>query len=191
MRRAALGVALVLAAAGCGADTTPPRLIGRVSLPRPPLADALAKQAELARLGGGELGPLLDRLKTQPTLSLPSITRDGVTLRDVAIRRRGDRVAGEATASEDELANATPGGVRLRYAPGGPGLTFRGSKQVLGVDVDVTVHIVPEDGAVVAEPEGLPVGRTVLLDDPRVRVDGLSGRRVPGGLRLRAVGTLR
>jgi hypothetical protein len=163
-----------------------------VALARPPLADALGKQAAVARLAGGELGPLLDRLKTRPTLSFPSITRAGVTLRDVAVRRRGDRVAGEATVSEQELSEYAPGGVKLRYAEGGPGITFKGSQRVLGVAVDVIVHVVAEGGAVVAEPEGLPVGRTVLFDDPRVHVDGVAARQLAGGdLRVRAVGRLR
>ena len=191
MRGAAILLAVV-AIAGCGGGDEPPRRIETVAIARPPLADALAKQAEQAKLAGGEVGPLLERLKSQPTLSFPSITREGVTLRDVQIRRRGDRVAAEATASEAQLAQYAPGGVKLRLAGGGPGITLKGATKVLGVDVDVTVHVIAEDGQVVAEPENLPVGRTVLFSDPRVHVDGIAARRLSGdAVRVRAVGTLR
>jgi hypothetical protein len=191
MKRWAALAAMALVT-GCGGSDEPPRKVRPVALARPPLADALGKQAAQARLAGGELGPILERLKTQPSLHFDAITREGVTLRDVDVRRRGDRVAGEATASEAELAQYAPGGVELRVVDGGPGITLKGTTKVLGVNVDVTVHVVAEDGAVVAEPENLPVGRTVLFSDPRVHVDGVTARRLPGGnVRVRAVGTLR
>ena len=190
MRRAAALAALALVA-GCGGSDEPPRQVRAIALARPPLADALGKQAATARLAGGEIGPILERLQTEPTLHFDSITREGVTLRDVDVRRRGDRFAAEATASESELAKYAPGGVVLHVAGGGPGITLKGKTKVLGVSVDVTVHVVAEDGAVVAEPENLPVGKTVLFSDPRVHVEGLAARRLRGDdVRVRAVGTL-
>ena len=195
-RAAAAGMAAALIAAGCGGSEAPPRPVRTVALPPPPLADALGKQAEVARLAGGDLGALLDRLQGAGDFELrrPAITRDGITVRDVRVRKRGDRAAGEGTVDPRELARLAPGGLDLRYDPGagGPGIVLRGSRTVLGVDVPVTVRLVPRDGAVVAEPEGIPLSPVTLFADPRFHVEGLAARPLPGGLvRGRVVGQIR
>jgi len=193
VRRAGPVLASLVAVAGCGSGGPPPRALDALRLARPPLADALAKQEAIARVAGGDLGPLLAKLRTTPTLSFPSVTRKGVTLRDVAVRRRGNRVAGEATVAEADLSHLAPAGVSLHYVPGpGPGIALKGSATFLGASVPVSARVLAENGAVVAEPQNLPVGRTVLFSDPRVHVDGVAARPLGAAdVRVRAVATLR
>jgi hypothetical protein len=192
-RLAPLLSALVLA--GCGGDDAPPRALEPVRLAAPPLADAFAKQATEASLAGGDLGALLDRLGEPGDFEVrrDEITQAGVTARDIRIRKLGDRFAAEGTVDPEELERYAPGGLDLEYDPdaGGPGVVLSGTRSVLGANIDVTVRIVPDEGAVVAEPEGIPVGSATLFSDPRVRIDGLAARPLGGGLvRGRVVGEI-
>jgi hypothetical protein len=196
LRRAApLLVLAALAGCGGGGSDEPLHAIDRVRLAEPPLAEALAKQATQAALVGGDLGALIDRLRTDEHFALqqPEISRDGITVRDVRVRRAGERFAAEGTADPRQLAQFAPDGVDLKYDPaaGGPGIVLKGRASLSVLSVPVTVRILPRDGAVVAEAEGLPVGDVTLFADPRLRVDGLAARPLPGGLiRGRVVGSV-
>ena len=121
---------------------------------------------------------------------MPEVRRGDITLRDVVVHKDGSRAVAEATVEEREIAEYLPRGTTLRYDPkaGGAGIVFRGSAGVLGVSVPVSARVLAQDGAVVVVPEGLPVGRTTLFDDPRVRVQRVSARPAPGGLRVRVEG---
>ena len=187
------GVAGVLLAGG---NDEPVRTIAPVDLPEPPAADALTKAADTARLLGGELDALLDQAAAQQHLDIQraELTRGDVTLRDVVIHKDGRSARAEATISEDELREYLPKGVDLRYDPaaGGPGLVFRGSASLLGASVPVAARVLPRDGAVIVEPQGLPLGTTTLFADPRLRIDRLTAREAtPGALRVRLEGTFR
>lgn len=176
----ALAAALSLAA--CGGADAPRRLIEPVALDSSAVVELFGKQVA----GSGELDAWLDRDPLD--LRLDEVTRDGVTLRDVAVRRRGVHATAEATVDPAQLAALAPGDVALRYdrrAPG-EGIVLRGTAEVLGLSVPVSVRVVAEDGDVVALPEGLPIGRQVLFDDPRIDVRRISARPLADGLRVRA-----
>lgn len=155
------------------------------------LRAALAARADALRAAQAVGGGRLDELLAQDPLDLaiPQVTQQGVTLRDVAVRRRGGEAAAEATVDLAQLAAVAPVEVSdLDYDAGAsrPGeLVVRGEAEAFGVSVPVTVRVVVRDGALVAEPDGVPVGDTVLFDDPRVRITGLRGTEVDGGLRIR------
>ena len=69
---------------------------------------------------------------------------------------------------------------------------FRGSASLLGASVPVAARVLPRDGAVIVEPQGLPLGTTTLFADPRLRIDRLTAREAtPGALRVRLEGTFR
>ena len=70
--------------------------------------------------------------------------------------------------------------------------TAHRAARITGIEVDeIKARMLEGEVAVVAEPENLPVGRTVLFSDPRVHVEGLSARRLGGdAVRVRAVGIL-
>ena len=198
--RRSCAVAL-LALAGCGGGDEPPAVVEPVRLDSAVVTDALGKQAEALRAAeaataaaaSGELDGLLapDPLD----LSLPEVSRGGVTLHEVTVRRRGPDAVGEATVDLDQLAAFAPEGVELRYdaeasVDAGGAIVLSGSARAFGLTVPVTVRVAAEDGAVVAIPEGLPIGRQVLFADPRVHVRRVAAREVPGGLRVRAEATI-
>jgi hypothetical protein len=169
------------------------RAIRAVALPTPPAADVLEKAATQAELTGGEIGELLERVRSSPQLDvrLPELRRGDVVLRDVVIHKDGPAARAEATVSEKEIAEYLPGGVELHYDPdaGGEGIVFSGKGSVLGVSVPVKARASAENGDVVVVPEGLPIGRMTLFSDPNLRIDALSARPAPGGLRVRIEGT--
>lgn len=187
----ALGIGVVLLTTG--GNDAPSRVISHVPMTEPPLAEALTKAAEQAKLTNGDLGALIDQAQRTDRLDerLPELTRDGVTLRDVVLHKDGEAAFAEATVDADELAEYLPEGVNLRYDPkaGGEGIVFKGTTTVLGVKVPVTARVTAEDGAVVVNPEGLPIGRTTLFSDPRLRVERLSAKPARGGLRVRVEGS--
>jgi len=199
-RSGRIAVVLALCAAGIVAaflllrpgDEPPPLPpVAAVTFDTTGLERELAARAQALRtaqaVGGGELEPLL--AQDPLDLSIPEVTRQGVTLRDVAVRRDGGEAAGEATVDVAQLAAAAPVDVDdLRYdaqasRPGA--LVFRGRASALGVSLPVSVRLAVRDGALVAEPEGVPVGTTVLFDDPRVRITGLRATEVDDGVRVR------
>jgi hypothetical protein len=187
---AAVGVALLTT----GGNDAPPRVIGHVRMDDPPLAVALSKAAEQAKLTNGDIGALIEHVRRTARLDerLPELTRGDVTLRDVVLHKDGERAFAEATVDQDEVDEYLPDGVNLRYDPaaGGDGIVFKGSTTVLGVKVPVTARATAEGGAVVVVPEGLPIGRTTLFSDPRLRVERLSAKPVKGGgLRVRVEGS--
>jgi hypothetical protein len=186
---AAVGVALLTT----GGNDPSLRVIRQVRMDDPPLAVALAKAADQARLTNGDIGALIEHAQRTRHLDerLPELTRGSVTLRDVVLRKDGREASAEATIDESEVAEYLPDGVTLRYDPeaGGEGIVFKGSTTVLGVKVPVTARARAEDGAVVVVPEGLPIGRTTLFSDPRLRVEHVSAAPANGGLRVRVDGS--
>jgi len=178
-------------------DPPPLPPVAAVSFDTAGLEQALAGRAQELRareaVGTGELDALL--AQDPLDLTIPEVTRQGVTLSDVAVRRRGPEGAAEATVDVAQIAAAAPVDVDdLRYDAGAsrPGeLVFRGRAGAFGVSLPVSVRVVVRDGALVAEPEGVPVGTTVLFDDPRVRITGIRATEVDDGLlRLRITATV-
>lgn len=177
-------------------DAPPLPAVTSVRLDASPLDRALDGQVE--RLRGRQVtdavaGGRFDELLAQDPvdLSIPEVTEQGVTLRDVAVRRRGGEAAVEATVDPAQLAALAPAEVSdLEFdadASGPNELVVHGQASALGFDVPVTVRVVIRDGALVAVPEGLPIDDVVVFDDPRVRVRGIRADEVQGGIRVRVV----
>ncbi len=161
-----------------------------------PLDDALGAQAEHLRarqaVSSGRIDALLDQDPID--LRIPEVTEQGVTLRDVAVRRHGSAAAAEATVDPSQLGALAPGPLSdLAFDAGAstPGqLVIHGKASALGFDVPVTVRVVERDGALVAVPEGLPLDDITLFDDPRIRVRGIRASPVDGGIRVRLLATI-
>lgn len=149
-----------------------------------------ALEAADAAVGSGELDALL--AQDPLALDLDEVSQGGVTLRDVVVRREGADASAEATVDPAQLAALAPGDVDLAFdaeatAAAGDAIVMSGTASALGIDVPVAVRVSALDGAVVASPDGLPIGETVLFDDPRVEVTALGAEPQPDGtLRVRA-----
>jgi hypothetical protein len=181
-----------------GDDAPPLPAIAAVRLDSEPLQTALTRQAQqlraVAAVGSGQLDTLL--AQDPLDLSIPSLSTAGVTATDVAVRRRGADAAVEATVELAQLAHLSPAPVsdlQLDAAASRSSeIVVNGKATALGFSVPVTVRVHADaEGAVVAEPEGLPIGATTLFAEPRVKVRGLRATPLPGGkLRVRATATI-
>jgi hypothetical protein len=190
----AIAAALVIAFRGGGeGDDEPREQIATVRVDAQPLADALGRRGADLRASEAVGSGRLDTLLAQDPLDLriPQITREGVTLRDVVVTRRGATASGEATVDLQQLGALAPTELsNLRYDAGASGtdgvVVKADAAGPLGVSLPVTIRVAARDGRVVAIPEGLPIGEQVLFDDPRVRVQRLTARPADAGLRIRA-----
>ena len=199
----ALAVALVVAGALAvawvagafdGGDDRASRPVVAAPLDAGPAIAALERRAATleaaqAAVGSGELDALL--AQDPLALDLPEVTPMGVTLRDVVVRRDGADAWGEATVDPAALAALAPGDVELAYdaeaSADAGALVMSGSASALGIEVPVSVAVGVQDGRVVASPQGLLIGDTVLFDDPRVVVTALTAEPAEDGLlRVRA-----
>lgn len=179
-----------------GDDAPPLPAVTTVRFSATDLAQALDDQVDRLRaadvtdaVAGGRFDELLDQDPID--LRIPQLTEQGITARDVVVRRHGGEAAIEATVDPAQLASFAPGSVEdLAFdadASRPNELVIHGTASALGFDVPVTVKVVIRDGAVVAVPDGLPIDDIVVFDDPRIRVRGIRAEPVSGGVRLRAV----
>jgi hypothetical protein len=174
-------------------DPPPLPAVADVRFDAADLDRALDTQAQRLRAAQAVASGRLDELLAQDPVDLriPEITEQGVTARDVAVRRHGSGAALEATVDPADLEQFAPGSVSdLAFDPDAsrPGeLVIHGKASALGFDVPVTVKVVVRDGALVAVPDGLPIDDVVLFSDPRIRVRGVRADPVDGGVRVRVV----
>ena len=153
------------------------------------------KPRDNAKQQGGEgLGDLLARTKAAQRIDarVDSLVTRRVTLRDVSVVKRGDRVSAEASVTRAEIEDALPGNLTLS-TPGGSGdFQVAGKASLLGREVSVRAMISVSRGRLVIEPRvgGVAVLTLGLFDDPRVLVDDVSATAVSGGYRFTADGHL-
>lgn len=172
--------------------------VAAVSFDSAPLQGALAQQADqlraVAAVGSGRLDTLL--AQDPLSLSIPRVSAGGMTATDVAVRRRGGSAAVEATVELSQLARLAPTEVtdlKLNAAASRAGeIVVDGKAKALGFTVPVSVRVhADSNGAVIAEPQGIPIGATTLFADPRVKVRGLRATDIGGGrLRVRATASV-
>jgi hypothetical protein len=176
-----------------GDDAPPLPRVADVRFSTTQLDRALGDQVERLRASEAVATGQLDTLLAQDPIDLriPEITEQGVTARDVAVRRHGSEAALEATVDPAQLAAFAPGSVKdLAFDPDASRpdeLVIHGTASALGFDVPVTVKVVIRDGALVAVPEGLPIDDIVVFDDPRIRIRGIRADPADGGVRVRVV----
>lgn len=117
-----------------------------------------------------------------------------LVLHDVTLRKRGDAVAAAASVSNSDLQAALPPGFAVQpVASGGGQLVLRASASLFGLGLAVNALVSAQNGALVAQPVGVPFGSLATLTlfaDPRVAVEGVGARTAPGGFQLSASGRL-
>ena len=142
------------------------------------LADRLAEAGDTDRLDArvGELRVLTLRLH------------------DARLTKDGDRLRGQATVTDADLTAALPPGFDAHpVASGGGSLVFEGTAELLGRRFSGQAVVGPRDGRLVLTPD-IPFGgflTLTLFADPRLDVQGVGARRVPGGFTLTARARLR
>jgi hypothetical protein len=110
-------------------------------------------------------------------LAVPGLP-EGVVLRGMSIRKRGDRLSTEATVTEADLDMVSPGGFQLHPLASAPGtVKVRASGSLFGVRASVDALVAPREGRLIAQPLNIPFGGFVALTlfaDPHLYLDGIS-----------------
>lgn len=145
------------------------------------MADFNVEPHELDQLleQGGGIGNL--------DISIGVVHTGLLKLRDVSFSKHGDEMVGVARLELGDLRDALPIVQSLKpVRDSGGQLVLRGTASVLGVNAAVDVVVAARDGKLVVAPAGLlgAFATVTLFDDPRIRVQSVSGTTVPGGVRF-------
>ena len=173
--------------------------VTRVEVEALPALKLLFKRAdrvevEMAEVRAGTTGRLVELLRrTRETRELDAradlVTLGPLRLHAAMLTKDHDRLRGEATVSESELAAALPAQLRLRPIDDPAGeLVLEGQ---IG-PVTARARLTARDGALVVAPEGLlgGLGSLTLFRDSRVQVTEVGSRTGPDGFTLTASGRL-
>jgi hypothetical protein len=113
-------------------------------------------------------------------LRVPQLPR-GLAVSDVRMEKRGPSVAASATLTQAQLEAALPSGFRVQPTASGEGeVEVRASGGLFGLQASLNVLVRASEGALIAEPRGLPFGgiaSVTLFSDPHLKVES-------AGLRL-------
>ena len=148
----------------------------------------------MAEVRAGTTGRLVELLRrTRGTKELAAradlVTLGPLRLHAAMLTKDDNRLRGEATLSEAELAAALPGQLRFRPVEDPAGeLVLEGAVGPLSARARLTAR----DGALVIAPEGLlgGLGALTLFKDSSVQVTEVGSRTGPDGFTLTAAGTL-
>ena len=213
MLRAALAFLALLIAGLVGGQLVLPRVaerritddlaasgeVRRVSVEAFPAVKLLFKRADRVEIemaeasaGTGRLAKLLRRTKGARRLEARvDLVRLGpLRLRGVALRKDHNRLSGQATLSDADLAAALPSRLALRPVEDPAGeLVLEGAVGVFTARARLSAR----DGALVIAPEGLlgGLGSLTLFRDSRVHVEEVGSRLGGDGFTLSAGGRLR
>ena len=212
MLRAALALLGLLAAALVGGQLVLPRVaerrishdlaktgdVRRVSVEALPAFKLLFRRADRveidmaeARAGTGKLAQLLRRTSGARELDarVDRVRVGPLQLRGVALHKDHNRLRGQATVSDADLAAALPRRLALRPVEDPAGeLVLEASAGV----VTVRARLSARDGALVIAPEGLlgGLGSLTVFKDSRVHVSEVGSRLGSDGFTLTAGGRL-
>ena len=213
MLRAALALIGLAVAALVGGQLALPRIaerritsdlaesgrVKRVEVEATPALKLLFKRAdrvevEMTEVRAGTTGRLVELLRrTKGTRELDAradlVTLGPLRLHAAMLTKDHDRLSGQATVSEAELAAALPPQMRVRPVndPAGE-LVLEGA---IG-PISARARLTARDGALVVAPEGLlgGLGSLTLFKDSRVQVTDVGSRTGPEGITLTAAGRL-
>ncbi len=212
MLRAVLALLGLLVAALVGGQLALPRIaerritddlaatgeVRRVSVEALPAVKLLFKRADRvevdmaeARAGTGKLAQLLRRTggAREVDARVDLVQVGPLQLRGVALRKDHDRLSGEASVTDADLAAALPSRLALRPVEDPAGeLVLEASAGLLTVRARLSAR----DGALVIAPEGLlgGLGALTVFRDSRVQVTRVGSKLGADGFTLTASGRL-
>jgi DUF2993 family protein len=160
-------------------------------------ADRVEVEMAEARAQPGRFADRLARTRDADRVDVRVRELRIVTLRlhDLRLRKRGRTLQGEASVSDADLRAALPPGFGFRPVEAANGeLVLEGTARVLGRDVRARARLVPLQGRLLIQPEGIPLGGllalTVFADD-RIEVQSVGARARGDGFTLTARARLR
>lgn len=111
-------------------------------------------------------------------------------LRDVRMRKDGDRLTGAAGVTRAALSAALPPGLNVEPVGADPGgIVFRGSASLFGVGASLRLRATVLNGAVRIQPDGIPfagLASITVFADGRIDVEALGGLPRADGYTLTA-----
>lgn len=112
-------------------------------------------------------------------LHAPQLPR-GLEVSDVAMRKHGAEVAASATMTQAQLQAALPSGFEVQPTASGQGeIEAHAAGGLFGLQASLTVLVRAVEGALVAEPRGLPFGgiaSVTLFSDAHLKVRSVAMR---------------
>ena len=159
-------------------------------------ADRVVVRMGRYQSGAGSLGDLLSQTSGVGSVdaSAQEFSSGLLTVRDAALRKRGNQLVGTALVTQSDLRRAVPilqSVVPVQSSDGG--LTLRGTASLFGVTASVDATVSASDGNLIVAPD-VPFGGFATLtvfSNPHVEVQSVGASTAPGGFRVTATGRLR
>ena len=145
--------------------------------------------------GAGTLGDLLSQTSDVGSVdaSAQEFSSGLLTVRNAALRKRGNQLVATALVTESDLRRAIPilqSVVPVQSSDGR--LTLRGTASLFGVSATVDATVSASDGQLIVAPN-VPFGGFATLtvfSNPHVQVQSVGATAAPGGFRVTATGRL-
>jgi len=159
-------------------------------------ADRVVVRMGRYRSSTGHLGGLLAEARDVGSLDASSAELDAglLTLRDAALRKRGDQLTGSARVTEADLRAALPILDSVQPVASSSGqLTLRGTATAFGVTATVDATVAAVSGQLIVQPD-IPLGGLATITafaNPHVEVQDVGASTAPGGFSVSARGRLR
>ena len=159
-------------------------------------ADRVVVRMGRYQAGAGTLGDLLGQTSDVGSVdaSAQEFTSGLLTVRDAALRKRGNQLVGTALVTEADLRRSIPILQSVVPVASSDGrLTLRGTASLFGVTATVDATASASDGNLVVAPD-VPFGgfaTITVFSNPHVEVQSVGASAAPGGFRVTATGTLR
>jgi len=159
-------------------------------------ADRVVVRMGRYQSGAGALGDLLSQTSDVGSVdaSAQEFSSGLLTVRDAALRKRGNQLVGTALVTESDLRRAIPilqSVVPVESSDGR--LTLRATASLFGVSATVDATVSASDGNLIVAPD-VPFGGFATLtvfSNPHVEVQSVGASPAPGGFRVTASGRLR
>ena len=159
-------------------------------------ADRVVVRMGRYQSGAGTLGDLLSQTSDVGSVdaSAQEFNSGLLTVRDAALRKRGNQLVGTALVTEADLRRSIPilqSVVPVTSADGR--LTLRGTASLFGVSATVDATVSASNGKLVVAPD-VPFGgfaTVTVFSNPHLEVQSVGATPAPGGFRVTATGRLK
>jgi hypothetical protein len=159
-------------------------------------ADRVVVRMGSYRSAAGPLGSLLSETSDVGSLDASAAEFDSglLTVRNAALRKRGNQLVGTALVTEADLRRSIPilqSVVPVTSTDGG--LALRGTASLFGVTATVDATVSATDGKLVVAPD-VPFGgfaTVTVFSNPHLEVRSVGATPAPGGFRVTATGRLK
>ncbi|MGI8413203.1 MAG: LmeA family phospholipid-binding protein [Solirubrobacteraceae bacterium] len=159
-------------------------------------ADRVVIRLAQYRSSSGHLGGVLAQTAEVGSLDASAGELDTglLTLRDVALHKRGAELTASARVAQADVRAALPLLQSVQPVASGDGaLILRGTATLLGVSASIDATLAASQGRLVVAPD-IPFGALATITvfaNPRLYVQGVGASTVPGGFSVFAQGRLR